>query len=286
VKHQFEEVARQIDPWDLQRDDNFTITEDDLMPHRERRPRRLVLDFYSAQGLELAFERYGLFEKIRHRGFTDLRTAVSSDDPEAQVVRIEGTAKAAPGPVLCLLELVCSRRTVAAPELLGGSPLTMLRVEWLLLQDPTRSFSLTRPKLPGQEHPGLGLSLQLHQLLVQMCKRLRLEGLLHRPAHYHNAVVAGREYHYLDPEAEGLYRVLRRLLSSVTLAEATHLVENGRVVSATGKPFVWEPGELVMPATERLASYLTSEPYLDQAARSAERWLRAGLHVIPEEAPG
>lgn len=285
VKHRFEEVARQIDPWDLQRDDDFTITEDDLMPHREKRPRRLVLDFYSAQGLELAFERYGLFDKIRQRGFIDLRIAVNSDDPEAQVVRVEGTPQAAPGPVLCLLELVCSRRTVTPPAQLGGAPLSMLRVEWLLLQNPTKAFSLTRPRLPGQEYPGLGLSLEVHQLLVQMSKRLRLEGLLHRPAHYHNAVVAGRDYHYLDPDAEGCFRVLRRLLNSVTLAEATHLVENGRVVTAQGNPFIWEPSELVMPATERLASYLTSEGYLDQAARSTQRWIDAGLHVVaaPEE---
>ena len=281
--HRYVEVARHFDPWELQSEgDDVRFTESDVLPDLGRRPRRLLLDYYSAHGLELALERFGLLAKIHERGFTDLRVKVNPGDPASQVVRLEGSPVGSPDPSLVLLaEVVLSRRVLAAPPPLGGdaSPLSVLCVEWLLLQDPTRPFSPTRPRLPGQEHPGLGLAHEVHLLLILVAKRLRLEGLLHRPAHYHNAVVAGREYHFVDPEVEGRFRALRRLLSNVTLAAATHLVDRGAVRLGDGTPFSWEPADLLLPASDRLVEYFASPYYVERSLGVAEQLLADGLRV-------
>ena len=54
----------------------------------------------------------------------------------------------------------------------------MLSIEWLLLQDPTKTFSKSKPQLPGQEHPGLGMLRELLEMLYQACLRLELDGLI------------------------------------------------------------------------------------------------------------
>jgi acetoin utilization deacetylase AcuC-like enzyme len=283
LAYHYAEVARRIAPWELQHEDgDFSIDADDLLPGRERRPRRLVLDFYSTQGIELVFERYGLLEKLRQRGFADLHVLVDGADPQAQRICIEGTPVSEPGPVYLLLELVLSRGSLPAPAELEGKPLSLLKIEWLLLQNPTQSFSPSRPRPPGQQFPGLGLASEVHQLLVEVSKHLRFDGNWHRPAHYHNAVVAGRNYRFLDPVAEGKLRALRRVLANVTLAEASNLVSQGRVVYGDGRPLVWVPHDLVLPASERLAAYFETSSHGEQAMAEAERLLASGLHLIAD----
>ena len=88
------------------------------------------------------------------------------------------------------MELTVRRRTEPAPPgVEPHEPLTLLGLEWLLLQDPSVAFSLERPKLPGQDHPGLGIAIEVQEILIRVCHRLSLEGIWHRPAHYHVARV-------------------------------------------------------------------------------------------------
>ena len=63
----------------------------------------------------------------------------------------------------------------------------LLRIEWLLMQNPRARFTAQRPRLPGQKHPGLGLLADVIALLIVACDRLQLGGLLFVPAHYHTA---------------------------------------------------------------------------------------------------
>jgi hypothetical protein len=282
LRYRYESVARELDPFELTRADaELRFEESDVLPDLGRRPRRLLLDYYSTHGLELALERYGLLKRLRGAGYADLRVSLVPDDPGAQVVRVEGVPVATGGEPVLLVELVLSRRVVPAPAPLGGASvrLPVLRIEWLLLQDPVRPFSATRPRLPGQEHPGLGLAHEVHQLLVQVCQRLHLEAIVYRPAHYHNAVVAAREYRFVDPEAEGRFRAMRRVLANVTLAVATHDVEERRVALADGTAVPWEPAELMSPVSDRVQGYFASKDYNESSQRACDRWLEAGLHV-------
>jgi acetoin utilization deacetylase AcuC-like enzyme len=288
LRYRYEQVARGLDPWELQRDDgDVRFSESDLLPDLGRRPRRLLLDFYSRHGVELVLERYGILPKIRAMGFDDLHVVVNPEDPTAQVIRVFGRRDSEPAaPPLLLLEVVLSRRMLKAPADFEepGAILGVLRIEWLLLQDPTRRFTSTRPRLPGQEHPGLGIAHDVHELLVRMARRLRLEAIVHCPAHYHNAVVATREYHFIDPVLEGRFWALRRVLGKVPLPLATAYVDEERLSLSDGTKLVWEPGEVLLPVSYRLRQYFASRHYAKTRDAARDALIAAGLHVTRVEA--
>lgn len=282
-RYRFSRVARTLDPWELQRDGGeIKFNEDDVFPEHGLRRSRPFLDYYSLHGLEFAFERYGLFPRLRNAGFSGLRVSMVTDDPSAQRLRVEGSAATDEGAGTGLLiELVLSRQLLRSPERVGlaGQCVSVLRVEWLLLQNPWSNFTPARCRLPGQQHPGLGLAHDVHELLVIMCGRLHLEGLTHCPAHYHNAVVATREYRFIAPVQEGRFRAVRRVLANFPLCTATDYIDKGRLVLADGTRFVWVPGELLLPVSERLKSYFESTQYAEHRDCARDELLAAGPHV-------
>jgi acetoin utilization deacetylase AcuC-like enzyme len=233
-------------------------------------PARRLLDFYSPGGLEYALERYGVLDRLRKRGFSDLHLSLDATDAQRQVVRLKG--RPAEGQPVVLAELCLARRRLPWP-VPGESEdaLDLLEVGWLLMQDPTASFSLERPRLPGQEHPGLGLADEVQELLVQACRRLGLDGVVMRPGHFHIAAGAAPAFRFLEPAAEGRLVALRQALSGHAIAEASVLLDAGGVHDAGGRPFVWEPALQVLPVSDRLRRHFESPSYAqarDAAARA------------------
>jgi acetoin utilization deacetylase AcuC-like enzyme len=237
------------------------------------------LDLYSPQGLEYALERCGVLERLRERGFGDLRIAVDGSDRDVQVGRIRGRYRGQ-GPSVVLAELRAARRRLAWP--VAGTtepPLDMLEVGWLLLQDPSASFTLERPPLPGQAHPGLGVAREVEALLVVACERLGLDGVLMRPAHLHVASGAAPEFRFLDPEAEGRLRALEAALAAHGTAEASRLMDAGDLVDAAGRPLSWQPGPQVLPVSPRLRAYLESASYREARDAAVARLVGGELRA-------
>lgn len=117
-----------------------------------------------------------------------------------------------------------------------------------------------------------------------VCRRLGLEAVVHRPSHYHNARVAAGLFHFLDPETQGRFEAMNDVLGHLPLAEATRIVDDGRLATADGRPVLWAPEDFVMPASDRLEDYFRSDGYRDAVAREREALLAAGLHVTEEGA--
>ncbi|MEL6183827.1 MAG: hypothetical protein AAFU79_04315, partial [Myxococcota bacterium] len=286
LRARFTAIAASLDQGELQGEpmdlEDLRFTEEDLFGALDSQPRAYrFLDYYSVHGMELVLERYGVLERIRQRGFRDLDVEIDPSDPTHQIIRVSGRRPPMKEAAI-LVELVCRRRRVVEP--LPGLPeAEFIFIEWLLLQDPSRTFSLARPPLPGQEHPGLGLSREMQELLRQSVRRLELDGLLAVPSHYHSAVVAQREWSFLDARTEGLFQALRAVLSQQELYAATRLVADGRLALADGTPVRWTPGDHVLPLREDLQTYLASEER--RAAVLAEKadLLERGLRVLPPE---
>jgi hypothetical protein len=155
----------------------------------------------------------------------------------------------------------------------------LLRIEWLLLQNPRARFTAERPRLPGQEKPGLGILQEIVALLVLVCDRLKLDGIIVVPSHYHVARHGRKNLRFLDPEAEGLYRALVHRFEGLSLAEAAEALAAGRVIEAkTGQPVVWSPAPMVFPVTDRLHELVEGEAY---EAAVAEAEARYALELRP-----
>lgn len=279
IERSFEQVARTLSTAELTGAESMDLSldESELFGQLAREPQAVrLLDFYSTEGVRVGFERYGIAAKIKERGFRELRTEVDAKDRSCQRVTMHGLKD---GDWHRLLELVLRKRDIE----IGDLTRTVLHVEWLLLQDPTATFSLDRPPLPGQEHPGLGLSLHVVELLRRICLRLGLAGITNRPAHYHNAAGAPRGFRFVDPKDQGYVRALSVVLSGLPIAEASQLVETGAVRLEDGPVKPWsEISDMLLPLDPDLQAHFRSEAYRSVVVETAQDLLRRGLHPVLE----
>ncbi|ACG74685.1 histone deacetylase superfamily [Anaeromyxobacter sp. K] len=258
----FEMVSQKLLPGDL--GDTGDITAEDLEEALGMRPRRqrLLLGFYTASGIEHALFRYGVLEQLERMGYRQFRVGFDSAGLGDRV-RLHGEAE---GQEHLLVELILERRHVLGVE--------VLFVHWLSLRNPRAQFSDRRPRLPGQEVPGLGLAREAGSMLARMAIRLGLGGVAFRPAHFHTAYAARHAFAFIDPERQGRFEALVRDLATVPLLEATRAVSEGRVL-LDGRPYAWEADEMAYWLRES-----PSEP--GEAERERER---VRFTLLPEAPP-
>ncbi len=231
ISARFARVAAALSPTELTETGDLTAEEIEedlgLRPRRQR----VVLGFYTAAGIEHAFYRYGVFDQLERMGYRQFRAELDAQGA-GERIRILGQAG---GQEHLLVEAVLEKRPVMDVD--------VLYVHWLSLRNPRAQFSDKRPRLPGQEAPGLGLSREVGTMLARMAIRLGLGGVVFRPAHYHTAYAARHAFQFVDPERQGRFEALVRDLAGVPLLEATVAVAEGKV-RMDGAPYAWEADEM------------------------------------------
>ena len=207
-------------------------------------PETRLLGFYSLSGLELALERLGHMARLRELGFASPEVEFDLG-ASGQTLRIFGSRGRRE--LLLELRLRRDRRSIPGEELLA--------VDWLLLQNPRGRFTPTRPALPGQTYPGLGMLRETMAALLLICDRLQLSGLIVTPSHFHSVVQARSQMRFLDPRAEGLFRSFQKALHPLALGEATRAASDGRLRdAATGEPVRWIPSPMILPVSRGAAA--------------------------------
>ena len=250
----------------------FTLSEEDLAgllgPARPSR----FLGYFSRHGVELLLERAGVLPQLRARGFRTLRVELDTREGLGHTLRI--LSEDAPGELLVELRADRSRSAITGMEVIA--------VEWLLLQNPREPFSPRRPRLPGQQHPGLGLLRDFMGWLMVVCETHGLDGVFFVAAHYHIAMQSRRLVRPLLPEDEARLAAMAEALAGVPLPEATSLVEEGRLVdAATGLPSDWRPVPTVLPVSERLRALVSGPDYTEAASAAAPCF---AYRVVPRPA--
>ncbi len=235
LEARFAAVADQLSPTRLQGDDAL-LTDDDLADlfggsMAPRTPR--LLGFYTAEGVEYALFRFGLLTHIHRLGYQDLHFNIGQS-ATGETLKVTGMSG---GQRHLLIDLVVERRPYKDGQ--------VLFVNWLELSHPRASFSSTRPQLPGQRAPGLGMSREAGEVLGRMARRLGLLGVMVRPAHYHVAYSARSRFQFTDPARQGRFVALLRDLRGMPLLEATRAVAEGRV-RLNGAPYAWEATDMLV----------------------------------------
>jgi len=229
----------------------WALTPEDLAafaPGGAPAPRRL-LGRYTAQGVELLLERLGVLAQVRTLGFAQPTLELDFHLEDADTVRLFGDA----AKTELLMEIRFRRDRTSLPDM------EVLFLDWVLLQNPRRSFPSGKHAIPGQKHPGLGLLRDVMAWLVVLCGELGLDGLLYMPAGYFVATFGSR---FIDPAHQARLEAMRRALASLRLVEATRAVEAGRVVdAATGAVVRWEPAPMVIPVSPRLRELVEGPEY-------------------------
>lgn len=260
ILRRFRPIARSLAP--AAGLDSFGLSEEDLGLGGAARHETRVLGHYTPHGLELLLERLGFVDRLRGMGFRHPLLHVDFGSGLGQTIRLYGDA----GRVELVMELRLSRNQRVVP----GMDLAF--IEWLLLQNPRRRFGPNQPRLPGQEHPGLGLLGEVAAWLVVACETIPLDGLGFVPAHYYTAVL-GRQYlRFVSAQAQARFDALHEALRDLDLGAASRALDQHRVRDAAGHVVEWPVEPMVMPVSERLKALVQGSGYEAAVARA-----RAGL---------
>ena len=233
-------------------DSDWVFTEEDLelvAPPDQRQTK--VLGEYSRHAMEVTLERLGILKQIRAKGYSYPIVSVSRVSSLGHTVRIFGDENQE----ILLMELRIRRDKTTVPNA------ELLYAEWLLLQNPRQVFTPERQRLPGQEYPGLGLLPEIVALMVVMCERAKLDGIMFVPAHYYMAALGRRHLIFVRPEDEVVFEALQEAVQGLGLADATRAIESGLVVdSEKNLPVEWHTPLMVLPISQQLRDQIeTSE---------------------------
>lgn len=264
ILRKYRRIRSSIDPSALTSEPSgfgWHLSEEDLvgvLP--EAPPRTRFLGHFSRHGVELVLERLGLLDQLRLRGFRHPTVEVDLSGGVGDTVRIYSH----PDRRELLMELRANRSARVAEGC------EMLVIEWLLLQNPRAHFGPYRRPLPGQKFPGLGLLKEVFGWLVMVAEMLELDGIYYVPSSYHVAIQSRRRVRFLEPEHEALIAELERLFEDWTLAEASQMIDDGRVVDErSGERLEWRGYPMVLPVSDRLRERVSGDDY--EARVAAER---------------
>lgn len=235
---------------------------------------RLFLDYYGDQGIALALERYGLVAALARRGYVEPVVVTQAIDERHMLVvnarPIEG------GEPMRVIELVVRRDTMI-PHVPGSEGILkksydVLTVDWLLLASGRASFTKERPRLPGQEHPGLAVGWRVLALLFRVVERLGLEGLVTVAEYLHNAELYARELPFLDPVYAGKLDALvaaLRVKEGLSVGQASWALEWGLVRDREGEVVHWRGEAQVSTREPTFTAWVESETYEKHAREAA-----------------
>jgi hypothetical protein len=253
-------------------------SEDDIDAMVSRRGQgSMLFDEFSPQDVMDVFERFGVLPKLRERGFDHFAVALETADQERQTVRLTAERQMRSmllGEAILRDDAFVTQEQFAGP--LRDRHMRMLIIQWVRLQDPTRSFTPERPALPGQDHPGCGVGREVMDLFLGLARRLTFSGIMVCPEFAHNAVMYAGQFRFFDPSAQGRFEALLTCLQDVSLAQFAWGVELGCVRDeASGKPLRWFHEEMIRPTDDLVQAYLDSPAYRERVgeARGAHRYV-------------
>jgi len=277
LQNKYWSIAKRLTTAQLQKNSgaaDFQLEDELFNVNIGRRGGDLFLGYYSKEGLRLVFEKYGVFDALKRLGYDPLVFKVDTDDPYVHKISLYYKEK---DPKRLLAEVVLKREilTIAMPfnTALNGRKYETLSIEWLAMQKPGHAFLKKRPRLPGQQYPGLGLASRAVELLLITAWRLKLSGLLNTPQYYHNAYLYSKIFFYINPEHQAKLKAMQRDLANYSLDQVAWALEWGAVKEKnTALPFKWFPGRQIVPLEENLKKLFNSRAYRQLVKTQAKNY--------------
>jgi len=229
MRAHYERTARRIDPYDLSGSNGEALfSQDEIDAFFGSAPKGppKFLDYYTTEGIEYALYRYGLLDQLRTLGYDAFDVEIDQTPPWDRF-RLYGEGE---GAHHLLVESVIKKTRLEGHRL--------LYLNWLTMRHPLGEFAIKRPRLPGQEYPGLGMAWEAGQIMRIMAKRLELEGVMHRPSWFHTAFFSKAHGQFLTIKREADFRAVYRDLAHLGLAKLTQAIHEGKVLR-NGAPYTW-----------------------------------------------
>ncbi len=238
-------------------------------PRSAEKDRTTFLGFYSREGMELVFEQYGLASELRKKNIGELSLTLGRIEGQYDVLRVNSSKSPH-----SLIEMVAQVAPLAphVQKLVNTGERSFLHVKWLRMQNTLLQPPPDKLLLPGQSFPSLGIGREMMVLIMLMCVRLNLDGVLELPERLHNAALYFRRFRFIDPEMQGILTAILRDTVDRNLADLAWGMEAGLLTHVeSGKTFRWIPREQVLARTGPVLEFLESEEYRMRAREVMER---------------
>jgi len=270
-------IAKRLSTAQLQRQaaDSLNLSDDDFFNlDIGKRGHDYFLGFYSKAGLELVFRKYGVYKEFSRKGYKNIEFNIDTTDPYRHRLIVHDISV---HPKIMLVELVVKKTLIEIhmpfETVLNGKQYETLAIEWLCMQNPKASFSKSRPRLPGQKYPGLGMASRVVELLLISAWRLNMAGLVNIPDHYHNAYLYTKIFHYINPDDEARLRAMMRDMKGLSLETvAWAMVGEAIIDKETGDPVKWFVAKQITPLDNELKALFDSKIYRDTIREQSNKY--------------
>lgn len=242
----------------------------------DRRGTSLFLGRFTLDEVMTVLEKKSLAREARRRGLWPLLVDLETGDFPLHRLRFFVEAKD-PGHLVVDLKLreIVYDPAGKLPAPVSPPPFPCLFFEWLTLQNPREEFSENRGPLPGQQHPGLGMSKKIMDVFGFLGKVTHQAGLLASPAYFHNAVLFSRYFRFVNPVKEAEIRVIHRLFAHVSIKQMAWIVHLGHLKTSSGAKYEWKAEEQILPIRRDVKAVFDSRAY-----RDAVREAMAGFRFV------
>jgi len=224
---------------------------------------KLFLGRFTEKELFNMMEKIGLIEHLNNLGFHDLIIELDKDENLIYYYKLYWQKKE---PESLLIDLRLSETTFNPDKKFFEDEKNriydMIVIEWLSAKNPLKTFDETRPQLPGQTHPGLGIMKYCFDMLYIMAKEIYKDGFMDIPEHMHGAIMYSKKFKFFDPIHEGIIRAVMRDLAGYSLSDISWGVITNTIIDRhKNKPAVYEPCEQIFSVSKRLQKYFKSKKY-------------------------
>lgn len=246
---------------------SLDLTADDLNEQLAgEKTSELFLGHFEKTRIMNALDNFGILRELTGRGYPDIHLELQARGPHEHFLRLYDQSREKRE----LLSEIILKEGRYVPAAIPGLDMTVcpvmdvLCIEWILMQDFRGAFQAGRRRLPGQNHPGLGVGQQVVHLLDWVANLLQKDALLNMPEYFHNAVFYDRWFKFVDPCRQGeMTAIVRDLsLAGYDIVDMSHAaLFNCLIDRRTALPFHWEGGEQIQPITGPVKYFFTSQGY-------------------------
>ena len=239
LKHHYLQIFHSINENQLKGHNDELLTDDDISEIFGPTPVKPIkfLEFYTAEGVELALFKYGILANLRRMGFEKFKIELRKTET-GDLMRL----KAKSGRLTCtLFEMILRKKKTSMGQ--------MLYIDWFTLRNPKTDFKPEKPRLPGQEVPGLGMSKEAIEILFIMARRLNLDGVQFKPSWYHIAYAMRHYFQFNKIERQAKFLALIRDTKEHPLLHVTIALSKDLVLM-NDEPYQWEADKMLSRADQ------------------------------------
>lgn len=241
----------------------------------------LFMGRYDEKGLMELLDRVGIIAILHKRGYRSLVVSIVRQDDYTSRLYVNSDSQDRDTRLIELVvrEGIFRPRQTFVPGYDFAEGLSMLLVEWVVLQDPRAQFAPDKPRLPGQQYPGLGGLKNMQDLLYKLGRASGKDAIVDVPEHFHSAAIYARlyteiydrMYAFFSPVDAGIMQAVLRDITDRSLADISFAIAFDCLYDTrTEEKVKWRPSEQIYPITKKLHHYVEDAQYKELVMETME----------------